>query len=140
MARRAPSPAAIRSSRNAREVVLVIGGHRRNAAASGTPASVSPPAVKPFPRPGVCYRWSDRPLLFHSSCAGPSTTREMQMTFRYAVLAGALALSMLPIAADAQPPAGIRRIGILSPAPPAATARSPYRDLREALRELGYVE
>ena len=62
------------------------------------------------------------------------------MTFRRATLIVTLVLFVMPLAAGAQPATRIPRIGILSPAPPAAAAGSPFDAFREALRELGYVE
>src|SRR5262245_37422492 len=52
----------------------------------------------------------------------------------------ALGFVLPPLAAEAQPAAGIPRIGILSPAPTTAASASPFSDFREALRNLGYVE
>jgi len=51
-------------------------------------------------------------------------------------VAGALAA---PLAAEAQV-GKVARIGLLSPAPASAAARSPYDAFREGLRELGYIE
>jgi putative ABC transport system substrate-binding protein len=62
------------------------------------------------------------------------------MTFRWAALIVAFALVIMPPTADAQSAARIPRIGILSPAPAAAAAGSPFDAFREALRELGYVD
>jgi putative ABC transport system substrate-binding protein len=62
------------------------------------------------------------------------------MTFRPAALIVTLVLLIMPPAAGAQPAARMPRIGILSPAPPAAVTGSPFDAFREALRELGYVE
>jgi len=51
-----------------------------------------------------------------------------------------LMLLLVPCSAGAQPTVRIPRVGILSPAPITAASVSPFSDLREALRELGYVE
>ena len=53
---------------------------------------------------------------------------------------GALALGLLaaPLAADAQPPAKVSRVGILSPVVPATY--DTWEAFRHGLRELGYVE
>src|SRR5262245_21736711 len=52
----------------------------------------------------------------------------------------ALGFVLPPLAAEAQPAAGIPRIGILSPGPTTAASASPLSVFREALRSLGYVE
>ena len=62
------------------------------------------------------------------------------MTFRWVALVLLLALVVMPRAIDAQSTARIPRVGILSPAPAAASAGKPFDDFREALRELGYVD
>src|SRR5262245_42209761 len=51
-----------------------------------------------------------------------------------------LMLLFVPCSVGAQPTSKIPRIGVLSPAPSTAVSASPFTDLREALRELGYVE
>src|SRR5215475_8952966 len=51
-----------------------------------------------------------------------------------------LMLLLVPCSVAAQPTARIPRIGVLSAAPITAASASPFSDLREALRELGYVE
>ena len=58
----------------------------------------------------------------------------------WAGFVGVLALVVMPLTADAQSAARIPRIGILSPAPAAASVGPPFDAFREALRELGYVE
>jgi len=51
-----------------------------------------------------------------------------------------LMLLLVPCSLGAQPTARIPHVGVLSPAPITAASASPFSDLREALRELGYVE
>src|SRR5215510_13659858 len=51
-----------------------------------------------------------------------------------------LMLVLVPCSFGAQPTARIPRVGVLSPAPITAASASPFSDLREALRELGYAE
>src|SRR5215510_14122071 len=51
-----------------------------------------------------------------------------------------LMLVLVPCSVGAQPTARIPRVGVLSPAPTTAASASPFSDLREALRELGYAE
>jgi ABC-type uncharacterized transport system substrate-binding protein len=62
------------------------------------------------------------------------------MMVRRPALIVALVLLLVPPPAEAQPAAGIPKIGILSPAPSTAASASPFSDFREALRSLGYVE
>jgi putative ABC transport system substrate-binding protein len=50
------------------------------------------------------------------------------------------AVAAWPLAARAQQPAKIPRMGILSPLPPSAIASRPFETLRTALGNLGYVE
>src|SRR5262245_40239951 len=45
-----------------------------------------------------------------------------------------------PLAARAQQPAKIPRVGILSPLSPSAVTSRPFETLRAALNDLGYVE
>src|SRR5215831_6102275 len=51
-----------------------------------------------------------------------------------------LMLVLVPCSVGAQPTARIPRVGVLSPAPTTTASASPFSDLREALRELGYAE
>src|SRR5437868_12083654 len=55
---------------------------------------------------------------------------------RLFVLVALLAVFAAPLVAGAQPATRIPRVGLLSPAPPAAAAGMPYDAFREALREL----
>src|SRR6266852_8490356 len=50
------------------------------------------------------------------------------------------AVAAWPLAARAQQPAKIPRMGILSPLSPSAIAARPFETLRAALGDLGYVE
>ena len=45
-----------------------------------------------------------------------------------------------PLAAEAQQAGTVPRIGILSPAPPAASAGAPFDAFRDAMRQLGYID
>jgi len=65
---------------------------------------------------------------------------EGSIAVRPLLLVVLLAVFVAPLVAGAQPATRIPRVGILSPAPPAAAAGMPYDAFREALRELGYVE
>jgi putative ABC transport system substrate-binding protein len=65
------------------------------------------------------------------------------MRFRRVALMVALVLLIVPLAASAQLPARVPRIGILSPAPEAAASPggpAVFDAFREALHQLGYVE
>ncbi len=54
------------------------------------------------------------------------------------LIALAFCIPLAPLAGDAQPPAKVPRIGILTPAAEASTPV--FEAFRQGLRELGYVE
>ncbi len=62
------------------------------------------------------------------------------MKLQRAAFTVTLLLLIVPLAAQAQPTARLPRIGVLSVAPPTAADGPGFNALREALRELGYVE
>jgi len=61
------------------------------------------------------------------------------MMDRRAFIAGAIAFSAAPLSGEAQAPAKIPRIGLLSPFAPSDTARW-HQALRQGLRDLGWIE
>ena len=74
--------------------------------------------------------------------SAPASRRRVPMAALAAVLACLPGLALLPVAAEAQAPAGAARIGFLSffPAPTAASPDPNEAGFRQGLREGGYVE
>jgi hypothetical protein len=59
---------------------------------------------------------------------------------QWVALSVTLALLVIPLSAEAQPPARVPRIGLLSVAPATAVDDPGFNAFRQALREFGYVD